>query len=948
MNELPLLPLHIDTRLLSAAEEFHGTETRVPDTCAHLLVARHAASTPDAVAVSTPEGRLTYRQLDDAAEAVAAWLSAQALGEESPVAVLGERNADFLAAMLGIWKAGAAYLPLDPAWPLSRSAEVLRQADCSLVLTTSAPAAGWDREGSTPARLVPLRSAVGAAGAPAASAPGDPDRLAYVIFTSGSTGRPKGAMVEHRGMLNHLFAKVDDLGLGVADLVVQNASQAFDISVWQFLAPLIAGGSVRIVADDVAQDPALLLREADEAGATVLEVVPSMLRMMLELLESSARLPGLGRLRWLLATGETLPPDLCRRWLALYPRVPVLNAYGPTECSDDVTHHVIDAPPASGVSLVPIGRPVANMRVYALRGDGGTYRLCAPGEEGELFVAGPGVGRGYLGDPEATRRAFFRDPFRPEPEARLYRTGDLVRMREDRVLEYLGRTDRQLKVRGYRVQPEEIEAALREHPGVKEAAVALWQGGGGDGSDGAGGSDGRGGGGSGTSPRLVAFVQPRRRNSPTLAGRPRHALPNGMEIARHTRSEVDFLYADIFERDAYTKHGLSIRPGDCVVDVGGNIGLFSLFAHEQSQGGRIYAFEPVPELFELLRENLRLYDVNARVYQYGLAENPGSTTITYYPGFSTLSGLYPDDTQDKEVALSYVRHRRSREPELAVESAVEDELIEGLLEHRFRSHTREIALSTLSDVITENEIGRIDFLKINVEGAELDVLRGIRPGHWPRISQVALEIHDVDGRLREVRDILKAQGFAVGIEQDWSLEQSMRTNFYVYARRPEAARPAEGGTRSSRSPAGYRRARVLTDAQLRAFLRERLPGYMDPAEYRFVERLPLTSTGKLDRRRLEQDGADANLGAAAVFVAPRTEVERVLAAIWQDILGRDRIGVHDNFFDQGGHSLLGARLLARVRTALGPELPLKTVFEHPTVAELAGAVEAARHEAAHG
>lgn len=474
MNELPVLTVNSNTELLSQIEEFNRNEKDVPDTCAHLLIAEHATTRPDAVAVSSPTGNLTYRELNARADAVAAWLSAQAFGEEDLIGVLGDRNPDFLIAILGICKAGTAYLPLDPRWPRSRSNDVLRQADCSLVLTTSAPGEAWDHAEDATIKLASVSDISQGTRTRSGSADCDPKRLAYVIFTSGSTGRPKGAMIEHLGMLNHLFAKVNDLELTASDCVVQNASQAFDISVWQFIAPLVASGRVHIVGNDVAHDPVLLLREVDSTAATVLEVVPSMLQMMLEHLDSSAERPPLSGLRWLLATGETLPPDLCRRWLALYPRIPVLNAYGPTECSGDVTHHPIYTALDSGAQLVPIGRPVANMRTYIMKQERGKHSLCAPGSKGELFVAGPGVGRGYLNDPEATRKAFFRDPFRPEHEARIYRTGDLVGMRADGVLELFGRTDRQLKIRGHRIQPEEIEAVLREHPSVEDAAVSLW------------------------------------------------------------------------------------------------------------------------------------------------------------------------------------------------------------------------------------------------------------------------------------------------------------------------------------------------------------------------------------------------------------------------------------------------------------------------------------------
>jgi non-ribosomal peptide synthetase component F len=210
----------------------------------------------------------------------------------------------------------------------------------------------------------------------------DSANLAYVIYTSGSTGIPKGAMVTHRGMLNHLLAKVHLLDLGPGDAVAQNASQTFDISVWQFIAALLVGARLQIYRDDVAHDPVRLLKEVAEHGVSIFETVPSLLQLMLsEAAGEGDGGPDLGRLRWLIPTGEALPPELCRRWFDAYPRVPLVNAYGPTECSDDVTHRPIrEALPESTVHT-PIGRPIENTRLYVLGPD---RRPVPPGVPGEL------------------------------------------------------------------------------------------------------------------------------------------------------------------------------------------------------------------------------------------------------------------------------------------------------------------------------------------------------------------------------------------------------------------------------------------------------------------------------------------------------------------------------------------------------------------------------------
>jgi non-ribosomal peptide synthetase component F len=275
-------------------------------------------------------------------------------------------------------------------------------------------------------------------------------------------------MIEQQGLLNHLLSKISDLGLSAADVIAQTAPQSFDISVWQFLTALMVGGRVHICADEEVRDPALLVQEIEREGVTVLQIVPALLRAILDRVPDESTSCALSRLRWLICTGEAPAPDLCRNWLQRFPGVPLINAYGPAECSDDVAMHCLTAPPPLSLATVPIGRAIANTRLYVLD----THLQPVPiGVAGELCVGGVGVGRGYLNDPEQTRRSFLRDPFSQRRGARLYRTGDLARWRADGTLEFVGRVDRQVKFRGYRIELEEIEHLLVEHPDVRAAVV---------------------------------------------------------------------------------------------------------------------------------------------------------------------------------------------------------------------------------------------------------------------------------------------------------------------------------------------------------------------------------------------------------------------------------------------------------------------------------------------
>jgi amino acid adenylation domain-containing protein len=298
-----------------------------------------------------------------------------------------------------------------------------------------------------------------------------PAHAAYVIYTSGSTGVPKGAVIEHLGMLNHLYAKVKDLGLRASDVIAQTASQCFDISVWQFLAPLVVGGRVVIFPDAIAADPEELFDHTISQKVTILETVPSLLRAGLEEIDSG-RMPApvFANLRWLLLTGEALPPELVRRWLQHYRDIAIVNAYGPTECSDDVAHHVIQA--EKDGAYTPIGVPIINTQLHVLDGQMAPVPVGIPGE---LYVGGSCVGRGYLLDPVRTAQVFVPDPFATHEGARLYRTGDLVRRLPGGELVFLHRTDHQIKMRGFRIELGEIEAALERHPDVLQAAVLMYE-----------------------------------------------------------------------------------------------------------------------------------------------------------------------------------------------------------------------------------------------------------------------------------------------------------------------------------------------------------------------------------------------------------------------------------------------------------------------------------------
>ncbi|OKK04791.1 peptide synthetase [Streptomyces sp. CB03234] len=445
-----------------------GPARELPDRRFHELFQEQAARRPDAVAASHAGTDWTYAELNARANRVAHTLLARDLGPEAVVAVVTERNLDWLAAVIGIFKAGAAYLPVEPHAPADRMARTLARSGTRLVLTEDG-GPGHLQEAADSLSEPPTLLTVAAAYAEGAAdtdpgVPVGPGQLAYLYFTSGSTGEPKGAMCEHAGFVNHLYAKIDDQGITEGMTVAQTAPQSFDISLWQLVAALVVGGRTLIVEQEAILDVDRYLDTVERGEVAVLQAVPSYLEVVLARLEESPR--ELPALRCVSVTGEALKKELAVRWFAHFPHIALMNAYGLTETSDDTNHEVMTAVPAWG--SVPLGRPVGNVTVYVVDERLRPVPLGAPGE---IVFSGVCVGRGYINDPERTAQAFTQDPHRPGRP--LYRSGDFGRWLPGGTLEFLGRRDAQVKIRGFRIEIGEIENQLLKLPGVRDGAVVV-------------------------------------------------------------------------------------------------------------------------------------------------------------------------------------------------------------------------------------------------------------------------------------------------------------------------------------------------------------------------------------------------------------------------------------------------------------------------------------------
>jgi amino acid adenylation domain-containing protein len=492
LSEIALLD---DAERARLTGELQGAKREYPASTLDRLIAARAAATPQAVAAVHGAERATYAELEARSNRIARMLRAQGVERGERVGLLEERGIDFLASVVGILKAGGAYVPFDPTYPAERLRHMLADSGIRVVITRSAiaesagaalaaspalavavcldqPADAAFLVRSAPSVRVAGRDEIDALSAePVEGRETHPRDPAYVLYTSGSTGLPKGAAVRHDGAVNHVFAEAEVLGLDEGLVFLQSAPASSDISVWQMLAPLVLGGRTVVVDADTVADPERLFAVLRDEGVTLFEPVPAVLRGVLEhaltLSDEARTLPAL---RQVMATGETVPVDLVNDWLVAYPSTVVVNAYGPTEASDDVTQAEIRAPLPEGTPSVSIGRPIPNLECWVVDA---SMRLVPLGVPGELCIGGVAVGDGYPGHPAKTAAAFVPDPFGAAPGGVLYRTGDRVRWLPDGSLEFLGRIDQQLKIRGFRIEAGEIETALRAHPAVSDCAVAV-------------------------------------------------------------------------------------------------------------------------------------------------------------------------------------------------------------------------------------------------------------------------------------------------------------------------------------------------------------------------------------------------------------------------------------------------------------------------------------------
>ena len=950
------------------------------------LFARRVAEAPDAVALVFEDVELTYAEVNARANRLAHLLLARGAGPERVVALAVPRSLEMIIAELAVLKAGAAYLPVDVDYPGDRIAYMVEDARPVCVVTTREIAAKLPAD-------VPRVLLDDPALATTSTVDPDvvvkPENAAYVIYTSGSSGRPKGVVLQHSGVAKLVATQVERFGIGPHSRVLQFASPSFDVAFWDLCLGLLSGGRLVVVpAERRVAGPALT--EYAHQHAVDFMILPPAL---LDALPADCDLP---RDSVLLAGTERVSPELVKRWA---PGRRMFNAYGPTEATTNSTLGESDPVELADATVVPIGIPDPGTRAYVF--DAG-LRPVPPGVVGELYLAGSGLARGYLGRPALTSERFVADPF--GTGGRLYRTGDLVKWLPDGRLVFLGRADDQVKIRGYRIEPGEIETVITEHPAIGQSVVIAQDGrliayavpaAGRDEeaeldhvgewrelhenvfTEAASGGleENFTGWNSSYDGSEIPLEEMREWHAATIerirALRPKRVLEigvgSGLILSRIAPDAEEYWGVDLSEkaidnlrrelaatsfagkvhlaaRPAHDLGELPDDPFDTVIinsvaqyfpSVGYLAEVIRTAAARVAPGGVIFlgdirnlrslrAFRTATELCHGRRTTAAVDQAIAREGELLLDLDFFAVLARELDGFDDVDVRMKRGHAHNELT----RHRydvvlRKAPKPAAVEETVVPFTSLDELELLLAERPARLRVTGVPNARLSGELAAVAALAEGDADAALSALAASRPGWTPRSckSWASLATRCTDRRGQGALEVVFTTGEPTRIHRGKPVRAALET--------------------LGNHPAGQRDTSALVSA-LRAHVRDRLPQYMVPSAFVVLDRLPLLASGKLDRRALPSPDQQAVTAGRA----PRTPVEEVLCGLFAEVLDAASIGVDDDFFALGGHSLMATRLVARLRAVFGVELQVRSVFESPTVTGLAALLSTSDSSAA--
>jgi len=842
----------------------NNTQAAISDELLHTLFIKQAQITPHNLAVIAPDRTLTYEELYQRSEQIAVWLQAHEAKPNTLVAVVMEKGWEQVVAVLGILMSGAAYLPIDPDLPTERQHYLLAQGEVKLALTQTTLASHL----SWPTGLQYL--AVDTPQIPLSCKSPNPINhghdLAYVIYTSGSTGLPKGVMIDHRGAVNTILDINQRFGVTAADRVLALSALNFDLSVYDIFGLLAVGGAIVMPAPTGRRDPSHWVTLMTQHGVTLWDTVPALMHMLVEYQTGQrVNIP----LRLVMMSGDWIPIDLPARIKQLWHNITLMSLGGATEASIWSIYYPIEQIDPHWTS-VPYGKPLTNQTFHVLN-----QRLepCPIWVAGELYIGGVGLALGYWRDPERSAASFITHPYTGE---RLYKTGDLGRYLPDGNIEFLGREDFQVKIRGHRIELGEIESQLLKHSQVKEAIVSAV-------------------GTNRHDKQLVAYIVP---SAPQNTSTPHD------DQAAYGLKQMQGVLTDPLERLQFKlkQPGLrQITSAPQAIDLPPAPTPNEAYIERQSY--RQFEGDPLTlaQLGQLLAcLSPRTYpDAVLPKYRYGSAGSLYPVQMYLYLKPDRVAGLagfyYYQPVEHKLILISNAQIERNR--------------YDGMNQTIFDQATFALFLV-----------------------AELDAIE-------PMYGAMAREFCLLEAGYISQLLMMESPRYDVGLCPIGGMDfEPLRQPFGLTASQ-DMVHSFLGGAISAeqkqRLPLPTPAAHAMSlNAELKAFLSQKLPTYMVPNIYLTLDQLPLSANGKVDRQALPAPEGAA-LATTAEFAPPQTPTEQLLSTIWAEVLGVAQVGRHDNFFELGGHSLLAMRLLSQIEQHFGQKIAVVTLFQKPTIAELA-------------
>ncbi|MFK4467820.1 amino acid adenylation domain-containing protein [Bacillus sp. RC252] len=916
MNILP------DSERAQFIEVWNNTERDYPnERCIHQLFDRRAQENPDRTAIVYGDISMTYGKLHQVTSELSQFLIRRGVESNRCIAVIAERSIDMIIGLLGVLKSGAAYIPIDPELPEERLTHILADSKVSVVLSQSKYKQRMRRvldrlrnshRGTYQTPIIDLEDRASWT----ISEPNHThhvttvtsDDLAYVIYTSGTTGNPKGVCITHKSVMNTLNFLEEMYPVKENDAYLLKTNYIFDVSVSELFGWFMGKGHLVILPPGDEKSSDEIFRHIEKYKVTHVNFVPSMLREFVYSAQGNQEFLANCPLKYLMVAGEAFPKELVVQTTEMFKHVKVENIYGPTEASIYATYYSCSGSHFSGTNT-PIGRPIANTRVYIIDRNGNSTPI---GILGELCISGAGLAKGYLNNDQLTQEKFIDNPF--EIGTKLYRTGDLARWLPDGHIEYLGRLDFQVKMRGFRIELGEIEHHLNQYPAVHDTVVVK--------SEIIKGEE-----------ALVAY--------PAIEGRVASAcysilsmleegqllhedlyeLQNGMEVCGFNRQETDLLYRDHFIEPL---PDITLKEGDCIFDVGANIGMFSLSLASKMDGLQIYSFEPIPAIYEILRKNSRMIGGNTIIpVQAGLSNSIRETKFEYYPDCSMMSGKpmeWDTKTGIMERWIDFTEFKQRDEHILSHD----------LIDKHLEKQDVGVSLTTISDQIRKYALTSIALLRIDVNHCGFEIMDGIDEQDWRKINQLMITVNSKLDEISMIEDCLRTKGF------EWSVVPVKKNGMgsglcNLIAKR---AGTEVANLHHSQVDLKYMGPKKIEEL-LFTYLESHLPSYMVPSKVVLMRNLPLNQVGKIDRKALPMPEETSH--SLERFAGPENQAEELLLSIWAELLDieQGKLSVNESFFSYGGHSLMVTRMLNRIKERTGAELPFKSIFNNPTISAMA-------------